>query len=156
MRFPPEKGGKRETQPTGKGLIPKTFIKKHSTMVDQTDPVSKDGISEALIVVTSESDTESQVGIATSDGSSKGIMYNRFEILCFLLASTNALCIVCQMNRRAKIICRLQKESQHALVLLSELNSVMLRMIMSVFFLVVALALGMMTVMIEYGWLTLE
>lgn len=83
-------------------------------------------------------------------------MYNSLVILFFLLGAANALFITRLMNRRARIIRRFRRESQQALVLLSELNFISLWMIMSALFLVVAFALGVMTVMIEYGWLTLE
>ncbi|EFK4281104.1 TPA: hypothetical protein JLU65_005085 [Escherichia coli] len=83
-------------------------------------------------------------------------MYNRLEILLFLLGTANALFITRLMNRRVRIIRRFRQESQQALVLLSELNFISLWMIMSVLFLVVAFALGVMTVMIEYEWLALE
>ncbi|HDU8392611.1 TPA: hypothetical protein RGQ55_002504 [Escherichia coli] len=71
-------------------------------------------------------------------------MYNSLVILFFLLGAANALFITCLMNRRARIIRRFRQESQQALVLLSELNFISLWMIM-----------GVMTVMIEYGWLAL-
>lgn len=91
-------------------------------------------------------------------GSSEVLMYNRLEILLFLLGTANALFITRLMNRRVRIIRRFRQESQQpqALVLLSELNFISLWMIMSVLFLVVAFALGVMTVMIEYEWLALE
>ena len=89
-------------------------------------------------------------------GSCEVLMYNSLVILFFLLGAVNALFITRLMNRRARIIRRFRQESQQALVLLSELNFISLWMIMSVLFLVVAFALGVMTVMIEYGWLALE
>lgn len=83
-------------------------------------------------------------------------MYNSLVILFFLLGAANILFITRLINRRGRIIRRFRQESRQALILLSELNFISLWMIMSVLFLVVAFALGVMTVMIEYGWLALE
>lgn len=82
-------------------------------------------------------------------------MYNSLVILFFLLGIVNVLCLVRMRHRKGEIIHRLHKESQQTLILLTELKLIMLCIVMSVLFLVIFFALGLITIMIKHGYLTL-
>lgn len=83
-------------------------------------------------------------------------MYHSLAILFFLLAFAGGWLTVHLFGSYQKSACRLRRESQKALVLLTEIRLQMLWMMICIAFLIVSFSLGLITVLMNYGLLSLS